>query len=105
MNNKEPPENPMNSNKGDQSCTAEEALTPRGTMVVGGESRSTMDHLRKCIIKEETNKILLGEENMENLHESGEVNDGNLTLENMLPILGIEGEEESEKQRGTEGAM
>lgn len=42
---------------------------------------------------------------MGNLHESGEVNHGNLTLKNMLPILGIEGEKESEKQRGTEGAM
>ena len=97
MNNKEPLENPINSDKGDRSCTTEEALTLRGKMVVGGEPRSTTDHLGKSIIREETNKILLGEENMENLHESGEVNHGNLTLENMLPILGIEGKEEFEK--------
>ena len=56
MSNKEPPENPMNSDKGDRSCTTEETLTLRGTMVVGREPRSTTDHLGKSIIREETKK-------------------------------------------------
>ena len=72
-------------------------------MAVGGELRATTDYLGKSTIREETNKTLLGKENMENLHENSEVNHGTSTPEIMLPILGIEGQEDSEKQRGTNG--
>lgn len=76
-----------------------------GTMAVGGELKAATVHIGKSILREETNKNLLGKESMENLYENNEVNHGTVALEIKHPILGIEGEEESEKHRGTEEAM
>lgn len=105
LSSNEQPKKPRNLDEGNRSNMTDEAQTPRGSLVVGQESRGATSHMGKSIIREETNKTLLGKERMENLHENREVNHGTSTTDKKLPILGIEGKEDSEKQRGTEEAM
>ncbi|KAL0016623.1 hypothetical protein SO802_003692 [Lithocarpus litseifolius] len=88
---------PRNPDEENQSHVTDEAQTPRGSMVIVRELRAATVHLGKSIVREETNKTLLGKESMENLHENREVNHGTSTPDKKLPVQGIEGKEDSEK--------